>query len=49
MSLDAGSSRPGRQGCGYETYVPDPLTGLRFRLDGHVAAEVLTPSGRSPS
>lgn len=39
-NLDAGLSRRDRQGCDYEAYVPDPLTGRRFRLDGDVAAEV---------
>lgn len=39
-SLDAGPSRRDRQGCEYESYVPDPLTGRSFRLDGDVAADV---------
>jgi Fic family protein len=39
-SLDAGLSRRDRQGCEYEAYVPDHLTGRRFRLDGDVAADV---------
>ncbi|MDP9386459.1 MAG: Fic family protein, partial [Actinomycetota bacterium] len=39
-SLDAGVSRRDRQGCEYEAYVPDPLVGRRFRIDGDVAAEV---------
>lgn len=39
-SLDAGLSRRDRQGCEYESYVPDPLTGRSFRLDGDVAADV---------
>jgi hypothetical protein len=36
-NLDAGLSRRDRQGCDYEAYVPDLLTGRRFRLDGDVA------------
>ncbi|MGH9119058.1 MAG: Fic family protein [Acidimicrobiales bacterium] len=39
-SLDAGLSRKDRQGCEYEAYVPDPLVGRAFRLDGTVAADV---------
>ncbi len=38
--LDAGLSRRDRRGCDHEAYVPDPLTGRRFRLEGDVAAEV---------
>lgn len=38
---DAGGlSRKDRQGCEYEAYVPDPLMGRVFRLDGTVAADV---------
>ncbi|MGH8907882.1 MAG: Fic/DOC family N-terminal domain-containing protein [Egibacteraceae bacterium] len=33
-------SRRGREGCEYEAYVPDPLAGRAFRLDGAVAADV---------
>jgi Fic family protein len=33
-------SRKDRQGCEYEAYVPDPITGRTFRLDGSVAADV---------
>jgi hypothetical protein len=39
-NLDAGLSRRDRQGCEYEAYVPDPLIGRRFALDGDVAADV---------
>lgn len=39
-SLDGGLSRKDRQGCEYEAYVPDPLGGREFRLDGTVAADV---------
>ncbi len=39
-SLDAGLSRRDRQGCEYEAYVPDPLAGRAFLLDGNVAADV---------
>jgi Fic family protein len=39
-SLDSGLSRKDRQGCEYEAYVPDPLMGRTFRLDGSVAADV---------
>lgn len=39
-SLDSGLSRKDRQGCEYEAYVPDPLVGRTFRLDGTVAADV---------
>lgn len=39
-SLDSGLSRKDRQGCEYEAYVPDPLVGRTFRLDGSVAADV---------
>ena len=38
--LDAGLSRRDRQGCEYEAYVPDPLAGRAFLLDGNVAADV---------
>jgi Fic family protein len=40
FSPEAGLSRRDRQGCEYEAYVPDPLIGRRFRLDGDVAADV---------
>lgn len=39
-SMESGVPRRDRQGCDYEAYVPDPLTGRRFRLDGDVAADV---------
>ncbi len=39
-SLESGLSRKERQGCEYEAYVPDPLVGRTFRLDGSVAADV---------
>ena len=39
-SLEAGLARKDRQGCAYEAYVPDPLIGRAFRLDGSVAADV---------
>ncbi len=39
-SSDTGLSRKDRQGCEYEAYVPDLLTGRTFRLDGSVAADV---------
>lgn len=39
-NLDSGLSRKDRQGCEYEAYVPDPLGGREFRLDGTVAANV---------
>ncbi|HEX4867749.1 MAG TPA: Fic family protein [Acidimicrobiales bacterium] len=39
-NLDGGLSRQDRQGCDYEAYVPDPLGGRQFRLDGTVAADV---------
>ena len=35
-----GLPRRDRQGCEYEAYVPDPLAGRAFRLDGDVAADV---------
>ncbi|MGH9269656.1 MAG: Fic family protein, partial [Ilumatobacteraceae bacterium] len=39
-TLNGGLSRKERRGCEYEAYVPDPLVGRRFRLDGNVAADV---------
>src|SRR5690606_31226317 len=39
-SLGTGLPRKDRQGCEYEAYVPDPLVGRTFRLDGNVAADV---------
>ena len=38
-SLD-GPSRRDRQGCEYESYIPDPLAERQVRLDGDVAADV---------
>ena len=35
-----GLSRRDRRSCDYAAYVPDPLIGRRFRLDGDVAADV---------
>jgi Fic family protein len=32
--------RRDREGCDYEAYIPDPLVGRTFRLDGDVAADV---------
>jgi Fic family protein len=39
-SLASGLPRWDQQDCEYEAYVPDPLVGRRFRLDGDVAADV---------
>jgi Fic family protein len=39
-SSDLGMRRRDREGCDYEAYVPDPLVGRTFRLDGDVAADV---------
>ncbi len=36
----AGLSRRDRQGCDYDAYLPDPLEGRAFALDGDVAADV---------
>lgn len=36
----SGLPRRDRQGCEYEAYVPDPLSGRSFLLDGAVAADV---------
>ncbi len=36
----SGPTRRDRQPCEYEAYVPDKLRGLRFSLDGDVAADV---------
>lgn len=38
--LTPGLPRRDRGGCEYEAYVPDPLTGRSFVLDGGVAADV---------
>ena len=36
----AGPTRRERRPCNYEVYIPDPLAGRRFVLDGDVAADV---------
>lgn len=36
----AGLSRRDRRGCEYEAYVPDPLVGRSFTIDGDVAADI---------
>ena len=36
----SGPTRRDRRPCGYEVYIPDPLAGRRFVLDGDVAADV---------
>jgi len=38
--VTSGLPRRDRQGCEYEAYVPDPLSGRSFLLDGAVAADV---------
>ncbi len=38
--VTSGLPRSDRKGCEYEAYVPDPLIGRSFRLDGAVAADV---------
>ncbi len=35
-----GQTKADRRSCEYEAYVPDPLAGRRFALDGDVAADV---------
>lgn len=37
---DSGLTRRDRRPCDYEVYIPDPLVGRRFSLDGDVAADV---------
>ena len=37
---DRGLTRRDRRSCDYEVYIPDPLGGRRFVLDGDVAADV---------
>jgi hypothetical protein len=37
---DSGLTRRDRRSCDYEVYIPDPLAGRRFVLDGDVAADV---------
>ncbi len=39
-SNPAGLSRRDRRPCDYDAYVPDPIAGRRFVLDGDVAADV---------
>ena len=36
----SGQTRRDRRPCNYEVYIPDPLLGRRFVLDGDVAADV---------
>jgi hypothetical protein len=36
----SGVSRRDRRSCDYQAYVPDPLVGRRFVLEGDVAADV---------
>ena len=38
--MSGGLVRRDRRGCEYEAYLPDPLRGRAFRLDGDVAADV---------
>ena len=38
-----GPSRKDNRGCEYEAYVPDPLVGRAFTIDGEVAAELAPP------
>ena len=40
VSDGGGVTRRDRQGCAYRAYVPDPLMGRAFTLDGDVAADV---------
>ncbi|MDP2182051.1 MAG: Fic family protein [Actinomycetota bacterium] len=40
VSEGDGITRNDRRGCAYDAYVPDPLTGRTFTLDGEVAADV---------
>ncbi|NLT05776.1 MAG: Fic family protein [Solirubrobacterales bacterium] len=40
LPAGAGLPRRARRGCDYEAYVPDPLRGRTFTLDGDTAAEV---------
>ena len=40
-----GLPRRGRQGCVYEAYVPDPLVGRPFNLNGDVAADIADAEG----
>ena len=36
----AGLTRRDRRPCNYEIYLPDPLAGRNFSLDGNVAADI---------
>ena len=38
--VESGLTRRDRHPCDYEVYIPDPLVGRRFVLDGDVAADV---------
>ena len=38
--VEGGLTRRDRRPCDYEVYIPDPLVGRRFVLDGDVAADV---------
>src|SRR5487761_1293375 len=40
MSGHEGPSRKDNRGCEYEAYVPDPLVGRDFKIDGEVAADI---------
>lgn len=40
ITSDEGPSRKDKRGCEYEAYVPDPLVGRNFTIDGEVAADI---------
>ena len=40
ISSHEGPSRKDNRGCEYEAYVPDPLVGRNFTIDGQVAADI---------
>lgn len=40
LSDGSGLTRSDRRGCEYDSYVPDPLVGRSYSLDGEVAADV---------
>lgn len=40
ISSHEGPSRKDNRGCEYEAYVPDPLVGRSFTIDGEVAADI---------
>ncbi|MCY4671390.1 MAG: Fic family protein, partial [Rhodococcus sp.] len=42
----SGQTRRDRRPCDYEAYIPDPLVGRRFVLDGDVAADVADAEAR---